>query len=91
MLVRELVVDARLRLGGPFLALKFSRKESVMIDVNSLALQGEGAVIDSLQPVTDPRKPRGVPFGGEHCRDCGVCRVGGSAQFLCDWRNGLKR
>jgi Domain of unknown function (DUF4338)/DDE_Tnp_1-associated/Transposase DDE domain len=99
VLVRELMANARLRLGEPFLAMKFSRKESVMIDVNGLALQGEGGLIDLLQTITDPRKPRGVRHSVASIVAIAVCAALSGARSFCaiaEWtqalsREGLKR
>ena len=57
VLVRPLVFDARERLIAPFLPpLSSSRKEPLMIDVNSLPLEGEGGLMDLLKTLTEKRQ-----------------------------------
>ncbi len=62
LLVRPLVADAPSCLCAPFLTISSApAKERVaMIDVNRLPLKGQGGLMDLLQTVIDPRKPRGV-------------------------------
>ena len=62
LLVRPLVVDAPARLCSPFLttALTPAKENRPMIGVNRLPLQGQGGLMDLLQTIVDPRKPRGV-------------------------------
>ncbi len=62
LLVRPLMADALSRLCAPFLTtVGASAKEaSTMIDINRLPLQEQGGLMDLLQEIVDPRKPRGV-------------------------------
>lgn len=70
-----------------------------MIDVNSLALQGEGGLIDLLQTVSDPRKRRGVRHSVASIVAIALCAALSGARSFCaiaEWaqalsREGLKR
>lgn len=62
LLVRPLVADALQCLRAAFLPPigALAKERTPMIDINRLPLQGQGGLIDMLQTVVDPRKPRGV-------------------------------
>lgn len=95
VLVRPLVPDARTRLIAPFLPpLNSSRKESWMMDVNGLPLEGEGGLMDLLKTLTDPRKPRGVRHPVLTIVAISVCAALAGARSFCaiaEWAQGLSR
>jgi len=94
--VRPLVADARSRLIAPFLPpLSSQRKEiSWMIDVNRLPLEGGGGLMDLLQTVVDPRKPRGVRHPVVTIVAIAVCAALSGARSFCaiaEWAQSLGR
>ena len=93
LLVRPLLTDARFRLVAPFLPpLNRSTKESLMIDVNCLPLQGEGGLMELLKALTDPRKPRGVRHPVATIVAIAVCAALSGARSFCaiaEWAQGL--
>jgi hypothetical protein len=94
--VRPLVADARSRLVAPFLPpLTSPRKESSwMIDANRLPLQGEDGLMDLLQTLVDPRKPRGVRHPVATIVAISVCAALSGARSFCaiaQWAQGLSR
>jgi hypothetical protein len=94
--VRPLVADARSRLVAPFLPpLTSPRKEnSWMIDANRLPLQGEDGLMDLLQTLVDPRKPRGVRHPVVTIVAIAVCAALSGARSFCaiaQWAQGLSR
>ena len=95
VLVRPLVPDAVARLVAPFSPpFKNSTKESGMIDVNCLPLEGEGGLIDVLKTVVDPRKPRGVRHPVVTVVAVAVCAaLSGARSFtaIAEWASGLSR
>ena len=95
VLVRPLIADAQARLVAPFLpALNTKGKESLMIDVNCLPLQGEGGLMDLLKTVVDPRKPRGVRHPVLTIVAISVCAALSGARSFCaiaEWAQGLSR
>lgn len=62
LLVRPLIADAVSYLTSPFLPIfnKNRKEDPWMIDVNRLPLQSEGGLMELLETLVDPRKPRGV-------------------------------
>lgn len=95
VLVRPLRVDALSGLVAPFLPpLNRERKESWMIDVNSLPLQGAGGLMDLLGTVVDPRKRRGVRHSVVSIVAISVCAALSGARSFCaiaEWAQGLSR
>ncbi len=95
VLVRPLRADARECLVAPFLPpLNSLRKESWMIDVNRLPLQGAGGLMDLLQTVVDPRKRRGVRHSVVSIVALAVCAALSGARSFCaiaEWAQGLSR
>lgn len=96
VLVRALRVDARWCLSSPFLAPLNSSttKESAMIDVNRLPLQGAGGLVEMLGAVVDPRKRRGVRHSVLSIVAIAVCAALSGARSFCaiaEWAQGLSR
>ena len=62
LFVRPLRPDAAQWLAAPWAPPRSPAREEVrpMLDVNRLPLAGAGGLMDLLQAITDPRKPRGV-------------------------------
>ncbi|MGP8243848.1 MAG: ISAs1 family transposase [Bryobacteraceae bacterium] len=92
--VRPLVADAVARLVAPFPPSHTSTQESPMLDVNALPLQGEGGLIDLLQTIVDPRKPRGVRHPVVTVVGIAVCAALSGARSFCalgEWAQGLTR
>lgn len=93
VLVRPLRTDARWCLVAPFLPpFNTERKESSMIDVNNLPLQGAGGLIDLLHTVVDPRKRRGVRHSVVSVVAIAVCAALSGARSFCaiaEWAEGL--
>jgi hypothetical protein len=93
VLVRPLTGDARIRLVAPFMP-PLRTKETSMIDVNSLPLEGAGGLIDELKTVVDPRKPRGVRHPVVTVVAIAVCAaLSGARSFtaIAEWAQGLSR
>jgi hypothetical protein len=95
VLVRPLSADARALLAAPFSPpLRTSTKETKMMDVNSLPLEGEGGLIDVLKAVVDPRKARGVRHPVVTVVAIAVCAaLSGARSFtaIAEWAQGLSR
>jgi hypothetical protein len=96
LLVRPLVPDARARLLAPLPpALSTQGKEDLsMIDLNRLPLQGEGALMDLLRSLVDPRKPRGVRHPVATVVGIAICAALSGARSFCaiaEWAQGLTR
>lgn len=94
VLVRPLVGDAVARLRAPFLPSLPYRKEMRMIDVNALPLEGSGGLLDLLQTVVDPRRPRGVRHPVVTVVALAICAtLAGARSFtaLAEWAKGLSR
>ena len=65
-----------------------------MINVNALPLEGEGGLIDLLQTLVDPRKPRGVRHPVVTIVGIAVCAALSGARSFCaigEWAQGLTR
>lgn len=96
VLVRPLMADARSQLVAPFLPpLHCQRKENPwMIDVNRLPLEGQGGLMDLLQTLVDPRKPRGVRHPVVTIVAIAVCAALSGARSFCaiaEWAQALSR
>lgn len=95
VLVKPLVADAPARLAGPFLPLpENSKKEMGTMDVNALPLAGEGGLLDVLETIADPRKPRGVRHPAVTVLAISVCAaLSGARSFaaIAEWAQGLSR
>ncbi len=95
VLVRALRVDARSCLSSPFLPpLNCSKKESAMIDVNRLPLQGAGGLVEMLGTVVDPRKRRGVRHSVVSIVAISVCAALSGARSFCaiaEWAQQLSQ
>jgi len=92
--VRPLAADAIARLVAPFPPSNTSTKESLMIDVNALPLEGEGGLIDLLTTTVDPRKRRGVRHPVVTIVGIAVCAALSGARSFCaiaEWAQGLSR
>jgi hypothetical protein len=92
--VRPLRADAVARLRAPFPPSSTSTQESLMLDVNALPLEGEGGLIDLLQTIVDPRKPRGVRHSVVTIVGIAVCAALSGARSFCaiaEWAQGLTR
>lgn len=94
VLVRPLVPQARARLGAPFLPSLPYAKEMRMMDVNALPLEGSGGLLDLLQTLVDPRRPRGVRHPVVTVVALAVCAtLAGARSFtaLAEWSQGVSR
>lgn len=96
LLVRALVPDARAQLLAPLPpTLHTERKEDMwMIDLNRLPLQGEGALMDLLRTLVDPRKARGVRHPVATVVAIAICAALSGARSFCaiaQWAEGLTR
>jgi len=93
--VRPLGAEAVARLLAPFPPSATSlNKEVPMLDVNALPLEGEGGLMDLLQTLVDPRKPRGVRHPVVTIVGIAVCAALGGARSFCamaEWAQGLTR
>lgn len=96
VLVRPLVANAAARLIAPFLPPHpLQRKEAPwMIDINRLPLEGQGGLMDLLNTILDPRKPRGVRHPVATIVAIGLCAALSGARSFCaiaEWAQGLSR
>lgn len=94
--VRPLRAGAVTALTAPFAPpLPSARKETAwMIDANRLPLEGAGGLMDLLQQVTDPRRPRGVRHPVVTVVAIAVCAaLAGARSFnaIAQWAQGLSR
>lgn len=91
--VRPLCADAGARLLAPFPPSN-STPESLMLDINTLPLEGEEGLIDLLKTIVDPRKPRGVRHPVVTIVGIAVCAALSGARSFCaiaEWAQGLTR
>jgi hypothetical protein len=91
VLVRPLGKKAVARLIAPFLP-PTNPKEAWMIDVNGLPLQGSGGLMDLLNGLVDPRKPRGVRHPVATVVAIAVCAALSGARSFCaiaEWAHTL--
>lgn len=96
LLVRPLMADALSRLCAPFLtAIGVSAKGVLpMIDINRLPLQQQGGLMDLLQTIVDPRKPRGVRHPVVTVVAIAICAaLSGARSFtaIAEWAQALSR
>lgn len=96
VLVRPLVADAVSRLVAPFLPPHTRQRKEIpwMIDANCLPLAGDGGLMDLLQTLVDPRKPRGVRHPVVTIVAIAVCAALSGARSFCaiaQWAQGLSR
>ena len=96
VLVRPLVNDAVARLVAPFLPLLgLHRKETPwMIDVNRLPLEGHVGLMELLNTILDPRKPRGVRHPVVTIVAIALCAALSGARSFCaiaEWTQTLSR
>jgi hypothetical protein len=94
--VRPLVADACRHLCAPFMPpiCATRKKRMVMIDINRLPLQGDGRLIDILNNIADPRKPRGVRHPVVTIVAIAICAVlSGARNFaaIAEWAQTLRR
>jgi len=94
--VRPLRAGAVTALAAPFAPpLTAWRKETPwMLDANRLPLEGAGGLMDLLQQVTDPRRPRGVRHPVVTVVAIAVCAaLAGARSFnaIAQWAQGLSR
>jgi hypothetical protein len=77
LLIRPLHPKAREFLCAPFPSVPHPHNKEVvsMIDVNRLPLVGEGSLMELLEKITDPRKPRGVRHPMVFILALAVCAV----------------
>lgn len=92
--VRPLVVDAPSQLRAPFLSPRaLNYKEAApMIDVNRLPLEQEGGLMQLLNSIDDPRKPRGVRHPVATVIAVAVCAaLSGARSFtaIAEWTKSL--
>lgn len=90
--IRPLGTEAVTRLLAPFPPTSTFTPESLMINVNALPLQGEGGLIDLLQTLVDPRKPRGVRHPVVTVVGIAVCAALSGARSFCaiaEWAQEL--
>jgi hypothetical protein len=96
VLVRPLVANAVSRLVAPFLPpFNLNRKEKPwMMDINRLPLEGQGGLMDLLQTIVDPRKPRGVRHPVATIVAIAICAALSGARSFCaiaEWAQVLSR
>lgn len=96
VLVRPLVADAPACLRAPFLPPigALAKERTPMIDINRLPLQGQGGLMDLLQTVVDPRKPRGVRHPVATVVAIAICAaLSGARSFtaIAEWAQTLDR
>jgi hypothetical protein len=96
VLVRPLVANAVSRLVAPFLPpFNLNRKENPwVIDINRLPLEGQGGLMDLLQTIVDPRKPRGVRHPVATIVAIAICGALSGARSFCaiaEWAQTLNR
>jgi hypothetical protein len=94
LLVRPLVADARSCLRAAFLPPigAPAKEHTPMIDINRLPLQGQGGLMDMLQTVVDPRKPRGVRHPVATVVAIAICAtLSGARSFtaIAEWAQAL--
>lgn len=92
--VRPLVANAVSHLCAPFLPpVALNPKEAApMIDVNRLPLEGQGGLMQLLNNITDPRKPRGVRHSVATVVAIAVCAaLSGARSFTAidEWAQSL--
>lgn len=92
--VRPLVADAASHLCAPFLtpvALN-PKEDKPMIDVNRLPLEHEGGLMQLLDSIADPRKPRGVRHSVATVVAIAICAALSGARSFCaiaEWTQSL--
>jgi hypothetical protein len=96
VLVRPLVANAVSCLSASFLPPigALAKEPMPMIDINRLPLQGQGGLMDLLQTVVDPRKPRGVRHPVTTVVAIAICAVlSGARSFtaISEWAQILDR
>ena len=92
--VRPLVSDVQVALCAPFLppAALNPKEAMTMIDVNALPLEHEGGLMQLLNSMADPRKPRGVRHPVVTVLAIAVCAaLSGARGFtaVADWAKSL--
>jgi hypothetical protein len=92
--VRALVTDAPAHLRAQFLspaAIK-AKEAGCMIDINRLPLEKDGGLMQLLQTLIDPRKPRGVRHSAATILAIAVCAALSGARSYCaiaEWAQAL--
>lgn len=93
LFVRPLVKNPVDYLLAPFLPpIPAQGKEATMMDVNRLPLQGQGSLMELLQTLIDPRKPRGVRHSVATVVGISICAALSGARSFCaiaEWAKGL--
>jgi len=91
--VRSLVTDVTGYLRAAFLPpIRSHGKESIMFDINRLPLQGQGSLMELLQTLIDPRKPRGIRHPVATVVAISICAALSGARSFCaiaEWASGL--
>jgi hypothetical protein len=93
--VRPLVADAPAQLCAPFLPpAALSYKETPMIDVNRLPLEHEGGLMQLLNSIEEPRKPRGIRHPISTVLAIAFCAaLSGARSFtaIAEWAQSLSK
>jgi len=58
--VKPLHKDARKILSGSFLPPEYEGGEKAVIDLNAVSIQTKGGLLEHVEKIRDPRKPRGI-------------------------------
>lgn len=94
ILVRPLTADAPGCLRAAFLPPLARKQKALIIDINRLPLQKEGGLMDLLNTIVDPRKPRGVRHPVATIVAIAVCAALSGARSFCaiaQWAEALSR
>lgn len=89
--VRPLCKNARQILSAPFLSPQLQHQEIVM-DLNSLAIEGDKGLFDRLIKITDPRKARGIRHSQASILAIAICAcLSGCRSFAAigQWSSNL--
>lgn len=91
--VHPLQLQARQLLSAPFPAPELSG-DSPLVNLNTLNIEQAGGLLEKLQGLTDPRKPRGIRHRLNSTLAIAICAsLSGARSFLAigDWAAGLSQ
>lgn len=73
----------------PFLLREDNEQGGYMVDVNKLALEGKGGLLDALKEIPDSRNKKGQRYKHHHLLALSVCAIlSGANSFLAIWQYG---
>ena len=75
-------------------SFKIHNKESRLVDINTLSIEGKGGLIDVLREIKDPRGRQGRRFPFYAVMSVVTCAMlSGASSFLaiCEWTKNLKK